>query len=729
MKIDSIEKAEDFVKNLKRSDNWVSNEELLTKLNDSYKIILDNSRDDLIPFVTVNLALYYIDLGEYGQAWEYTEAARKYAEKFENYDCLLNAISNQYRIQRYFGNLDIAQALVNKQIEIALKYNNNIQLFSAFLNQAYQYYLQNLKTECLNAFEKAIKYSIKSQNIYSVSMVYITFSGHLIEFGELEKAAINLSKGYDIALKNGFTNFIALANSNFGILYEKKNKYTKAINYYKQSVALYNQLKNTSEENQVKIMFAETYLKAEKFQEAEKILTEVQLFSEKHTIKSNLNSVYHLLSELFEKQNDYKQSLRFYKKYKAQSEEIYNTETDKRIKNLEIIQKVNLLNIEKNTALSLASIKHDFLANMSHEIRTPINSILGICYLLQQRHLDEISINYVNRLHRSGENLLGIINDVLDISKIESGKMELVILPFSLDILLQDIFNSVEPKAIEKNIDFLVNKKNKIDIQLNGDVVRLQQVLINIVSNAIKFTEKGSVTLQVSSITKPNKVFEIEFKITDTGIGIPKDKINKIFERYEQASATIKTTYGGTGLGLSISKKIIELMDGKIEIRSKEGKGSQFIVTVPFRVEKHQAIEKQSAKIDYKILKNKTIIIADDNEENRLVAKEIIENSNKSITIYEAKNGQQVLDILSKKQVDILFIDMDMPILNGIETVQKIRSDKKFNPLKIIGNTASLSTFSDEDLVSLGFDDFIYKPYKAEKFLTIMIKILKDYSK
>ena len=143
MTIDNIEKAEDFVKNLKRSDNWVSNEELLTKLNDSYKIILENGREDLIPFVTVNIALYYIDLGEYGQAWEFTEIAKQKAEEFKNYDCLLNAISNQYRIQRYFGNLDTAQALVNKQIEIALEYNNDIQLFSAFLNQAYQYYLQN----------------------------------------------------------------------------------------------------------------------------------------------------------------------------------------------------------------------------------------------------------------------------------------------------------------------------------------------------------------------------------------------------------------------------------------------------------------------------------------------------------------------------------------------------------------------------------------------------------
>lgn len=145
MKIDSIEKAEDFVKNLKRSDNWVSNEELLTKLNDSYKIILDNSRDDLIPFVTVNLALYYIDLGEYGQAWEYTEAARKYAEKFENYDCLLNAISLQFRVQLYLGNLEKSQEILNDQLNIAINYNNSFQLMSAYINRAFQYHLLQKK--------------------------------------------------------------------------------------------------------------------------------------------------------------------------------------------------------------------------------------------------------------------------------------------------------------------------------------------------------------------------------------------------------------------------------------------------------------------------------------------------------------------------------------------------------------------------------------------------------
>lgn len=717
-KIESIDQAEQFVKNLKRSDNWVSNDELLTKLNDSYKIILEHTREDLIPYVTINLSLYYIDWGEYGQAWEHTEAARKYAEKFENYDCLLNAISNQYRIQRYFGNLDLAQALVNDQIEIAIKYNNDIQLFSAFLNQAYQYYLQNQKNECLHAFKKTIEYSIKSKNKYSLAMIYITFSGHLIEYNEYEEAELNLKKGYNIAVENNFTHFIALANSNFGILYDKKKKYSKAINYYKESINIYHQLNNTNEENQVKIMFAEVCLKATKYLEAEKELNSVLLFSKKFGIKSNLNSVYLLLSQLSEKQSNYKKSLLYYKQYKKLSDEIYNLETGKRIKNLEISQKVNLLNIEKNNALLMASVKHDFLANMSHEIRTPINSILGICYLLQQQRLNDIQNNYVNRLKSSGETLLGIINDVLDISKIESGKMELANESFSLKSIIQNAYDSLEAKANEKNILLSLNKKFRDDILLIGDSVRLQQVLLNLLSNAIKFTEIGSVKLQVEY-----KNNNLKFIIKDTGIGISKDKIDRIFERYEQADSTIKNKFGGTGLGLSITKKIIELMNGTIDIKSKLNKGTQFMVKIPFLIANESDLQKNVTLIDAKKLNKKVILIADDNEENRLVAKEILLNFNPTIKIIEAENGKKVLDILEKQKVDILFIDLDMPILNGIETVQKIKQNKQLNSLKIIGNTASLSTFSDTELNDLGFNNFLFKPYKVQDLISLLTRL------
>ena len=354
---------------------------------------------------------------------------------------------------------------------------------------------------------------------------------------------------------------------------------------------------------------------------------------------------------------------------------------------------------------------------MSHEIRTPINSILGICYLLQQQSLNTIQNNYVNRLQRSGENLLGIINDVLDISKIESGKMELVIQPFSLDTLLNDLHNSVEPKVIEKELKFSIYKKYNDDILLLGDAVRSYQVLLNLVSNAIKFTNTGGVKITVSVKKGNDNFINVIFHIQDTGIGIAKNKLDTIFERYEQADATIKNKFGGTGLGLSISKKIVELMNGSIQIKSKLNKGTQFIVTVPFMIEKLQSIEKQTIYVDSNLLKNKIILIADDNEENRLVAKEILLSFNNSIKIMEASDGNEVIKLLFKKIPDILFIDLDMPNLNGIETTQQIRKNKKYDRIKIIGNTASLSTFTYEEFTVLGFDDFIYKPYKAENLI------------
>ncbi len=365
----------------------------------------------------------------------------------------------------------------------------------------------------------------------------------------------------------------------------------------------------------------------------------------------------------------------------------------------------------------MASLKHDFLANMSHEIRTPINSILGICYLMQQRFLDDINFNYVQRLQRSGENLLGIINDVLDISKIESGKMELINEPFELETLIDDVHKALEIKANEKGIDFIVHKGYPLSLQINGDYIRLLQVLSNLISNAIKFTSVGNVTLECTY--SKNK---LRFTITDTGIGISKDNLDKIFERYEQATATIKTTFGGTGLGLSISKKIIELMDGTIEIKSKLNKGTTFIVTIPVIVEETLSKKEDSKHLDTSLLNNKHILIADDNLENRLVAKDLLQQFNNSIIVYEAENGNEVLNILSKNKIDILFIDLDMPILNGIETVQEIKKNKIYEQLKIIGNTASLSTLNKEEFLALGFHDFIFKPYQPIDLLTSICK-------
>ncbi len=722
--IETIEEAEHFVTNLKRSDNWVSNDELIAKLKASYDLIQTNEREDLIPITCVHIALYYIDLGEYGEAWHYTETAKLKAEEQKNYDSLLNAISLQYRIQLYLGNLEKSQEILIEQFNLALNYNDEFQLQSAYSNQAFQYHLLNQKEDCIYAFEQAIKHILKSKENYYISMTYINFAGYLIEFNEFEKAKENLLKGYNIALKYDFVKPLSISSANFGVLYFKQNNFKKAKTYYKKAIQYCEKQNNTIEAIQVKIMLADVLIKTDNFIKAESILKEVLDFSEQNNSKNNLNSIYLQLSDIYELKEDYKNSLTYFKKYKTVNEELYNNETSKRIKNLEIIQKTNLLTIERNNAQRMASIKHDFLANMSHEIRTPINSILGICYLMQQQSLNDIQKNYIERLRLSGETLLGIINDVLDISKIESGKMELYEESFSLNTIVSNAFNSLEVKANEKKIDFILKKKYNEDILLKGDAIRLQQALLNLLSNAVKFTQQGKVIIKIE-VEEAIQQNIIKFTITDTGIGISKNNIDRIFERYEQADSNIKKKFGGTGLGLTITKKIIELMNGSIDIKSKINKGTEFIIQIPFATSQKNKLPKQINILDSKELNNKTILIADDNIENRLVAKEILLNFNKSIHFYEAENGQETLDILQEHKVDILFIDLDMPILNGIETIQKIKQDKKLEYLKIIGNTASLLSLSKEELSELGFDEFIYKPYKSEKLLEYMTNTKK----
>lgn len=715
-KIETIEQAEAFIKNLKRSENWVSNEELFTKLQRSEKLTEQHKRDDLQPYLGVNFCLYYIDVGEYNKAWEYTEKAKINARKFENDERLLDAISLQYRIQRYLGNLEKAQEIVNEQIDIAYKVNDLQQIASAYQNQAILFHRQRLKQDAIEAFEKAIRYITKSNNKYYISTFSIGYSGVLLDFNETELAEKNLKKGYNLAKENNYLSPLALAYCNLGLLYEHQKKEKKCIQSYKSCIRLFNEVNNTTDEITAKIMLSNAYVTFNRLEDAENLLKQTLDFSESNNVKYNLIGIYEALTSLLEKKENYKESLLYFKKLNKLKEEYLSNETDKRIRHLETTKRIDILKLEKESAEKMAEIKHDFLANMSHEIRTPINSILGICYLLQQQSLNNIQHDYVERLKRSGENLLGIINDVLDISKIESGKMELNHDVFSLDELINDVYTSLEPKSNAKELQFKVINNNA-DILLHGDKVRTYQVLLNIVSNAIKFTEKGSVMLSVKTETIDKLTKKITFTVTDTGIGINKKKINNIFDRYEQADETIKNKFGGTGLGLAISKKIIELMNGTISINSKLNNGSKFTITIPFQLADADNNDGLEHKISANLIDNKIILIADDNEENRLVLREILLSHNKTVRIMEACDGNDVIGMLFKRIPDVIFMDLDMPNLNGIETTQQIRRNRKYDNIKIIASTASLIALSEEELNEIGFNGLIRKPFKVTELL------------
>ncbi|MFN8263134.1 MAG: ATP-binding protein [Chitinophagales bacterium] len=719
MLITTIEKAETFIVNLKRSDNWISNDELFSKLNASYKLITKHNRYDLLPDLGVNFALYYLDLNNIEQALIFTEIAKTNAINCKNDIRLLDAIGLQFRIQKTLGNLEEAQLIINEQIDVAYRVNDMRQLAAVYQNQATLFHKQRLKTDTIEAYEKSLEFIRKSDNLFYNAQFHIGYAGILLDFSEPELAKIPLQQGFNIAVENNYLAVMAIAYSNFGLLYELQNDEINSIASYQEALKIYTALKQLNHLVVVKIMMADACVSFNRIEEAELLLKDAIEQSEKLDLKYNLIGIYQTLSSMLEKKGDYKNALEYYKKLNSTKEAYLSAESDKRIRNLELNKKIDLLRFEKDVAEKMANIKHDFLANMSHEIRTPINSILGICYLLQQQDLNPVQFDYIKRLKRSGENLLGIINDVLDISKIESGKMELNNEAFKLIDLSNDIFTSLEPKANAKEIKLKIRNNFPEDLFVNADKIRLYQVLLNIVSNAIKFTDNGSVTLTIKIENIDEKQYKLIFVIADTGIGIDKEKINLIFERYEQADKTIKNKFGGTGLGLSISKKIVQLMNGTISAKSKVNKGTEFTVCLPFKhVAKHVNkmadfdVSTLSSKLD-----NKYIIIADDNEENRAVAKDILLKFNPSLKIIEAIDGNEVIALLFKKIPDIIFMDLDMPNLNGIDTTMQIRKNKKYNKVKIVGNTASLMTLSKDEINEIGFDEFIQKPFEPEKLL------------
>lgn len=390
----------------------------------------------------------------------------------------------------------------------------------------------------------------------------------------------------------------------------------------------------------------------------------------------------------------------------------------------------------KDEALRLAKTKQQFLANMSHEIRTPMNAIMGMIKLLQNTQLNDEQKEYVNNINFSSSNLLTIINDILDISKIESGKIVFEKNLFNLNDILNNIKKMFNPIAFEKKISLQITKSANVPGFWLGDHVRLNQIIINLISNAIKFTSKGSVKLFVD-IKKQidEKNYELLFKIEDTGIGIPSDRKNHIFESFTQASSDTTRKFGGTGLGLTIAKQLVELQKGKIWFESEVNKGSIFYFYIPLEKASPPTINQIKEKADFslnqnidkEILAKSTILIAEDNELNQFLIKTLlIKHHFKNILV--AKNGKEVIDLLKHNNVDLILMDLHMPEIDGYETTSFIR--KNFTGQKqripIIALTAAVIDGEKEKCLNTGMNDYISKPYNTDVLIEKILFHLKQ---
>lgn len=369
----------------------------------------------------------------------------------------------------------------------------------------------------------------------------------------------------------------------------------------------------------------------------------------------------------------------------------------------------------KQKAEESVQVKQDFMSSMSHEIRTPMNSIIGFTRMLQKTTLDEEQKKFLRSIQVSGENLIVIINDILDFSKIEAGKLNIEKQPFHLKRTLDELYDLELPVANAKGVEFKIVYSEELPEYIQGDSVRLHQIVLNLVSNALKFTEKGEVKVKVSC-RHDNDEEQLVLECIDTGIGISKEKQKEIFSSFTQEKGDTTRKYGGTGLGLTIVKKLAELMGGKVNVESEAGEGSNFIVELPLeRSEKQEESDFEQEDAENIDISGTRILLAEDNEMNQILARQVLKGF--GIDVVLAENGKEAVDALAKQDFDIILMDIMMPEMDGLEATKKIRQDfqGRKQSIPILAMTAYVFTGGDDKKIAeAGMNDFILKPFNPD---------------
>ncbi len=640
-------------------------------------LVSNDIKDETLSFkINLVLASIYIFLGNYENAFKFEIKALKSAEILQNSLFLVMAKHDLALIYSRTGNMKIA---IENMLEV-LKLSEEIDFFDGV---------------CYATTNIGELYCQDKQ--FKLAQTFIDKSIALLK----DKDLVDLKLGILLTQADMFFDL---------------EEYKKASESYKQ---LYenNELEINPKIVYAKLGYSKTQYELGKLEIALGILLEAKtLFGEIEDLEGQLECT-KLQSKIMESNGDFHAALDLRKEYENLFLIFHKIESSKQLNNYKIIYETDQIKRKAELAETATKAKSDFLSNMSHEIRTPMNAIIGFTELLYNEENDLEKKNKLELIKTSGKNLLSLINDILDFSKIEAGKILLEKIIFNLKTTLNYIYSMYKSKASSKGLNFIINIGESIPLSVVGAEHRIIQILTNIVGNAIKFTKDGTITIDCSY-----NAGKAIIKITDTGIGIANDKLDLVFSAFNQVDSSTEREFGGTGLGLTISRQLTELMNGNLTITSTFGIGSSFILELPLPEKKEGPGNSQSAAhlnrnpeadewdtvTNNQIITRYKILVAEDNKINQILTRELLKGLDLECDI--AENGKIALEMLNDKPYDLLLLDMQMPVMDGLETLRHINYEKKFEKLYIIALTANAMEGDAEKYMKAGCNDYLSKP-------------------
>lgn len=669
------------------------------------------------------LSLYLMINGQYNEAFPIANDAIILYNSLNDEQGLAEAKFSLASVYYKTDNLQLGLKYLVECISIFKKYSDNLQLTKSYkaLGTIYEYFGD--EENAIQSYELAIEAAkiIGDENMKTNA--YNPLSGLYLNKGNIDKAMSLIEKSISIKKQTGDTRGLAFAYYGRGKIYTKTKNYNLAENDLTASINIHVEMGEKLGLGLAYQKMGVLFEEQRQYEKAKEYFLKAFHWSEVHNIRMIRTTSCHSLYHILKRQNNSNEAMYFLEQYHEDLGAHVQDHTHQIVSSYNMIQimqtkaledKIALERLEliekNNKAVTAVKVRQDFLSNMSHEIRTPLNAVITIPKLLKER-ADAEDQQLLEALQFSSNNLMLLINDVLDFSKLEAGKMELEYHPTNLKKLLENIINTYENLAKEKGLKIHLHIGENIQASYQFDEIKLTQILNNLIGNAIKFTDKGSVNLVVEKIVTTEECDRLNFKVIDTGIGIPDDFLSEIFDSFSQPKLFLSKKHVGTGLGLAIVKKLAALYGSDIKIKTKINEGTTFSFDLLLQPCEQKMVK--NTKKDEGQLKNLNVLLAEDNKINMLVAKKIL--SKWGIEPDWAKNGAEAVEKATTKKYDIIFMDIHMPEKNGYDATIEIRNENNINYKTIIYALTADITANMQLEYSKYFNGFLRKPIEVEK--------------